>query len=108
MLHYVLCKIGIVINVTLSPPSQRKFNTYYIFSHTWGFVKKNICRREKKTRIDAFTKTKLTNKNYEILGLKRDSTMADKLMYISNNDLQNYSFCKLVVETFELNKLIKI
>ena len=31
--------------------------------------------------------------------------MADKLMYISNDDNQNYPFCRLVVETFgKLNK----
>ena len=37
--------------------------------------------------------------------------MADKLMYIPNDDTQNYPFCrlKLVVETLNLmNKLIKI
>ena len=33
----------------------------------------------------------------------RDKTMADKLMYIPNDDTNNYPFCrlKLVVETFE-------
>ena len=32
----------------------------------------------------------------------RDKTVANKLMYISNDDTQNYPFCrlKLVVETF--------
>ena len=32
--------------------------------------------------------------------------MVDKLMYIPNNDIQNYPFCKLqlVVKTFGLNK----
>ena len=41
--------------------------------------------------------------------------MADKLMYISNDDTQNYPFCKfkLVIETLEhltksTNQLIKI
>ena len=31
-----------------------------------------------------------------------DETMADKLMYISNDDTQNYPFCRLqlAVETF--------
>ena len=27
-------------------------------------------------------------------------TMADKIMYIPNDDLQNYHFLRLVVETF--------
>ena len=39
---------------------------------------------------------------------QRDKTMADKLMYIPNDDSQNYPICKLklVVETLntELNK----
>ena len=30
--------------------------------------------------------------------------MADKLMYISNDNKQNCSFCKLVVEMFRLNE----
>ena len=32
----------------------------------------------------------------------RDKTMADKMMYIQNDDTQNYSLCRsqLVVETF--------
>ena len=32
--------------------------------------------------------------------------MVDKMIYISNDDTQNYPFCtlKLVVETYELNK----
>ena len=32
----------------------------------------------------------------------REKTMADKLIYIPNNDAQNYPFCRLqlVVETF--------
>ena len=37
------------------------------------------------------------------LGIKTDMTIAVKLMYIPNNDTQNYIFCilQLVVETFE-------
>ena len=33
---------------------------------------------------------------------QRDKTMADNLMYIPNDDIQSYPFCrlKLVVETF--------
>ena len=36
-------------------------------------------------------------------GIVRDKTMDDKLMYIYNDDTQNYPFCRfqLVVETFE-------
>ena len=36
-------------------------------------------------------------------GIQRDKTIADKLIYISNDDTQNYPFCRLqsVVETFE-------
>ena len=30
-----------------------------------------------------------------------DKTMADKMMYFSNNDTQNYPFYKSGVETFE-------
>ena len=39
-------------------------------------------------------------------GTQRDKTLADKSMYIPNDDTQNYPFCtlKLVVETYELNK----
>ena len=39
--------------------------------------------------------------------VERDKTMADKLMYITNGDTQNYPFCrlKLVVETFEYSTL---
>ena len=35
--------------------------------------------------------------------IQRDKTMADKLIYIPNDAIQNYPFCKLklVVETFE-------
>ena len=35
-------------------------------------------------------------------GILRDKAMADKFMYISNNDIQNYLFCRLqlLVETF--------
>ena len=34
--------------------------------------------------------------------IKRDKTINDKLMYIQNDDTQNYTFCglQLVVETF--------
>ena len=34
---------------------------------------------------------------------QRDKTMADKVMYIPNDDTQNYPFCRsqLVVESFE-------
>ena len=41
-------------------------------------------------------------RNNNIRG-KREKTMADQLMYIPNDDTQNFSFCrlKLVVETFE-------
>ena len=37
------------------------------------------------------------------IGIKRDKTIADKFMYIPNDDTQNYPFCRLqiVVETFE-------
>ena len=36
-------------------------------------------------------------------GIYRDNTMADKFMYIPNDNAQNYPFCrlKLVVEKFE-------
>ena len=36
-------------------------------------------------------------------GIQRDKTIANKLMYIPNEDTQNYLLCrlKLVVETFE-------
>ena len=36
-------------------------------------------------------------------GIEREKTMADKLMYIPNDDTEYYPFCrlKLVVETFE-------
>ncbi len=36
-------------------------------------------------------------------GILRDKTMADKLIYIPNDDTKKYPFCrfKLVVETFE-------
>ena len=39
----------------------------------------------------------------------RDQTMADKLMYIPNNDSQSYPLCrlKLVDETFEHSKFTK-
>ena len=39
---------------------------------------------------------------YQESGVKRDKTMADKLMYISNDDTQNYPFSRLqlVVEMF--------
>ena len=35
-------------------------------------------------------------------GFQRDKTMVDKLMYIPNDDKQNYPFCgfHLMVETF--------
>ena len=35
-------------------------------------------------------------------GIQREKTITDKLMYIPNDDTQNYPFCKLqlVVETF--------
>ena len=38
-------------------------------------------------------------------GITRDKTMADKLMYIPNDDIKNYNICRieLVVETFELS-----
>ena len=39
-------------------------------------------------------------------GIKKDKTMADKFIYIPNDDTQNYPFCtlKLVFETFDLIK----
>ena len=50
---------------------------------------------------------KITQKHiqiaFKLLDNSLDKTMADKLMFIPNNDTQNYPFCsaKLVVETFE-------
>ncbi len=46
-------------------------------------------------------------------GISRDKTMTDKLMYIPNDDTQNYLFCRLqlvIVGTFRhlLNQPIKI
>ena len=40
---------------------------------------------------------------YEKSGIQRDKPMADKLVYIPNDDTQNFPFCrlKLVVEMFE-------
>ncbi len=36
-------------------------------------------------------------------GISRDKTMHDLLMYMSNDDKQNYSFCrlKLLIENFQ-------
>ena len=40
---------------------------------------------------------------FKLSGILRDKTMADKLMYIFNDDTQNYPSYRLqlVVETFE-------
>ena len=38
---------------------------------------------------------------YQLQRSKRDKTMADKLMYISNVEAQNYPFCRLKL-VFEL------
>ena len=35
------------------------------------------------------------NIHYDYSGIYRDRTMADKLMYIPNDDTHNYPFCKL-------------
>ena len=50
-----------------------------------------------------FPKSKFNNNRYRGAGIYRDKTMADTLMYILNDDTQNYTFCrsKLVVEPFE-------
>ena len=42
-------------------------------------------------------------RKFNMSGIWRDKTMADKLMYIPNDDIQNYNFWKLksVVETFK-------
>ena len=37
-----------------------------------------------------------------------DKTIADKLMYVPNDDTQNYSFCRLQLVDTQLNESIKI
>ena len=50
--------------------------------------------------LSHLTKLQLSSQD---LKTSRDKTMADKLMYIPNDDIQNYPSCRLqfVVETFE-------
>ena len=49
-----------------------------------------------------FENSKTINFQY-FQGIQRDKTIGNKLMYIPNEDSQNYPLCrlKLVVETFE-------
>ena len=57
-------------------------------------------------RTPQWTKFKLIvfglEKKSSLSGIYRDKTMADKLMYIPNDDKQNQTFCRLqlVIETF--------
>ena len=44
---------------------------------------------------------------YTLPEILRDKTMADKYMYISNDDKQNYHFCRLLVDTASFNEPIK-
>ena len=56
---------------------------------------------EEKTKLENFYKTRVP----ELCVIIKDKTMADILMYIPNNDTQNYPFYKLqlVIKTFGIS-----
>ena len=66
-------------------------------------LRSNLEQPQNLEQPEPADKTKKTNPKVKLPGISRDKTMTDKLMYIPNDDTQNYPFCrlKLVVETFE-------
>ena len=51
------------------------------------------------TNKQSFQKVEYTELKFDlaiyISGIKRNKTVADKLMYIPDDDTQNYSFCRI-------------
>ena len=42
-----------------------------------------------------YKESKKKSRKYMFIGIQRDTTIADKMIYILNDDTQNYPFCRL-------------
>ena len=86
-----------VVNELNSKPSPRVPFRYssIIFDLFWDLflsLSEKICRFRKFI----FQQGNIKVKNHSFLqGSKRDKTIADKFIYILNDDTQNYPFCKI-------------
>ena len=86
------------------PPSSRKHNCR---AHKFRLTNENLNLFTNENKLFS-SEAKIANNfqcvsstSVEKLGIYRDKTMADKMMYIPNDDTQNNPFCilKLFVET---------